>query len=271
MKKITYTIFGHTGFIGSNFKKKLKNHNLILPKRKQFLFKENLGHIIYCIGSDNWKKDPYNSFFANIGYIPQIINNNNFSSFNYLSSIKIYNHTKATKESLELNVNPSNNEDYFLIKKICAESFLNSQNKKFKIFRLTNTYGDNFYAPLALSAFIRNSVKNKVINLTINKNSLKDFLNINDAINLMIKIIKSGKKNTYNIASGKRISLNTIAKKIQHITNCKIIYKNQNVRIDEPKINIDQIKKEFKFKETSYILDDLKHLIHTFKKRINYE
>ena len=39
-KKYTFTIFGHTGFIGSHLKKKLKNQKLILPKRNQLLFKQ---------------------------------------------------------------------------------------------------------------------------------------------------------------------------------------------------------------------------------------
>ena len=76
-----YTIFGHTGFIGRNLKKKLKNHKLILPRRNQIKIKRFLGNIIYCIGSDNWMNDYYNSYKANLGFIPEIIKNNKFNSF----------------------------------------------------------------------------------------------------------------------------------------------------------------------------------------------
>jgi len=76
MKKKTFTIFGHTGFIGSHLKKRLHYHKLILPKRGELIFNKNLGDIIYCIGSDLWKKNPYQSFHANLGYVPEIISNN---------------------------------------------------------------------------------------------------------------------------------------------------------------------------------------------------
>ena len=54
-----YTIFGHTGFIGSNLVKYLGKHKVFLPPKKKFIFKKNLGHVIYSIGSDNWKKDTF--------------------------------------------------------------------------------------------------------------------------------------------------------------------------------------------------------------------
>ena len=263
-KKHTFNIFGHTGFIGSHLKKKLKNQKLILPKRNQFIFKQNLGHIIYCIGSDNWKKDPHNSFLANIGYLPKILNKNKFLSFNYISSIKVYNNLKIGKENSTLKINPLSKEDYFMIKKACAEAYLLAQKKNIKILRLTNIFGDNYKAPLALPAFIRNSVNSKKILLTINKNSLKDYLSIQDAINLIIKIVINGRNNIYNIASSKRVPLIAIAKKIQKVTKCKIILKNQRLIINEPKIDISKIKKEFKFEQSLDIIKSVKFLVEDF-------
>ena len=144
-----------------------------------------------------------------------------------------------------------------------------TQKKRFKIIRLSNIYGDNFNAPLALSNFIKNSVKLGKINLTINKKSLKDYLSIDDAIHLILTIINKGKKNIYNVASGKRISLDQITKKIQKITKCKILLSSQNLRINEPKININRIRSEFKFKQSSHLLKDLNNLLLDFKNTIH--
>ena len=44
-----FTIFGHTGFLGSNLAKYLKKYKIFLPPKKKFIFKKNLGNIIYCI------------------------------------------------------------------------------------------------------------------------------------------------------------------------------------------------------------------------------
>ena len=268
MKKKTFTIFGHTGFIGSHLKKRLHYHKLILPKRGELIFNKNLGDIIYCIGSDLWKKNPYQSFHANLGYVPEIISNNKFTSFNFLSSIKIYENIHTAKENSILKVNPNDPNSYFKITKICAESFLSS-HKKIKVIRLGNIYGNNFNAPLALSTFIRDSVRLKKINLTVNGNSLKDYLSIDDAVNLILLIIDKGKKNIYNVASGKRLSLKQITTTIKKITNCKILNSNKNLNISEPKINIQRIKDEFRFKQSSNLLSDLERLILEYKKKNN--
>ena len=269
--KRTFTIFGHTGFIGTHLKKKLQNHNLILPNKKEIFINKNLGNIIYCIGSDHWKTDVYNSFEANLGYIPKILKCNKFSTFNFLSSIKVYGNVNETNESSKLKVSLNNPNAYYMIKKICAESIILSQKKKFKIIRLSNIYGDNFDAPLLLPTFIRDSVKFKKIFIKINQNSLKNYLNVNDAVNLISLIINKGKENIYNIASERRISLKMIAEKIKKKTNCKIFLSNQKLIMSEPKISILKIKKEFNFKETSSLLRDLDNLILEFKKKNNYE
>jgi len=113
MKKKTFTIFGHTGFIGSHLKKRLQYHKLILPKRGEIILNKNLGNIIYCVGSDLWKKNPYDSFHANLGYVPEILKNNKFSSFNFLSSIKVYENVYSAKESSTLKVNPQRSQCLF--------------------------------------------------------------------------------------------------------------------------------------------------------------
>ena len=260
-----FTIFGHNGFIGTNLKKKLKNHNLILPKRNQLKIKRFLGHVIYCIGSDNWMNDKFNSYMANIGYIPEIIKNNKFKTFTFLSTTRIYKKNSFTNEESSLNVNPLDLNDFYNLKKICAESYLLNQKENIKIIRLSNIYGENFWAPLVLPKFITNSVDRKKIFITINKHSTKDFLSINEAVKMIYIIATRGKKKIYNVASGKNLSLIQIATEIQKQTNCKIILKNQNILIKEPKININRIKKEFKIKIKSNLIKDISMLIQKYR------
>jgi nucleoside-diphosphate-sugar epimerase len=267
LKKKTYTIFGHTGFIGSFFKNKLFKENLILPKKKQIVFKKNLGHIIYCIGSDDWLNDSYNSYYANLGYLPEIIKKNKYQSFTFLSSTRLYRNLKETDEDCSLVINPTNLDNYYNIKKICAESFLLSQkNSKIKIIRLANIYGFSPNSTLVIPTLIMNAINKKKIRILINKKSSKDFLSIEDVFTIILKIIKNGKRNLYNIGSGKNITLQQIAQKISLYTNCKVIYSNQKKIIKEPIINISKIKKEFKFKPSSSLIYDLPNLIQKYKK-----
>ena len=60
-------------------------------------FNKNLHNIIYCIGSDNWIKDPKGSFDANLGIVPKIIFNNKFASFTFLSTVRVYIGRKSNK------------------------------------------------------------------------------------------------------------------------------------------------------------------------------
>ena len=81
----------------------------------------------------------------------------------------------------------------------------------------------------------------------------------------MLEIIKKGKHRIYNVASGKNIKLNEIAKEIKKITNCKLIYKNQNKLVLEPMINIERIKREFYFKPEVNLIKSLSSIINNYK------
>jgi nucleoside-diphosphate-sugar epimerase len=250
-----FTIFGHSGFLGLNLVKNLKKEKIFLPPRNRFIFKKNLGHIIYCIGSDDWKKDPINSFDANLGYLPLIIRNNKFKSFTYISSCRIYNNSETTTESSFFKVNPTKSDEYYDLKKILSENFLFSSKINFKIIRVSNILGYSPKSPLVFPMFVKNAIFKKQITISINKNSSKDFVHIDDVVQLIIKIIKKGKSNIYNLASGKNIELITLANMIKSKIKCKIILKNQSIKIIEPKINITKIRNEFNFKPKKIFFD----------------
>lgn len=266
-----YTIFGLNGFIGSEIinhlkKKKIKVNHI---KRDQTYFKKNLGHVIYCVGSDNWKKLPKEGFESNLGHLKEILFNSKFKSFLFLSSTRVYvnNSNKKTNENSDIIVNSQVLNDYYNLLKLTSESIcLNLKKKNIKIIRLSNVLGNNFNSPLVFPSLIRDAIKKNEITLLINKNSTKDYIHIDDVINLIFKIIKVGKKKVYNLASGKNITLLKIAKLIQNETKCKLKFKNQFTLITEPKININRIKKEFKFKPKKNIDLQIKNIIKDFKK-----
>ena len=268
--KNSYTIFGQ-GFLGTNLRKYLKNkkYKIFIPKKGKFLFNKNLNNIIYCIGNDDWKNDPLASYEANLGIIPKIIFRNKFTSFTLISSTRVYinNSSKNTSEKNTVKIKSDDPNMLYNALKITAENLcLSIKNKKIKVIRMSNLFGDNFTnQKYILPTFVRESIRKKKINILINKNSSKDFLFVNEAIYVMMKIIKKSKHRIYNIAAGKNIKLNEIAKKIQKITNCKLIYKNQNKLILEPIINIERIKREFYFKPEVNLIKSLSSIIKNYK------
>ena len=268
--KNLYTIFGQ-GFVGINIAKflKQKKYKLFIPKKGKYKFNKDLHNIIYCIGSDNWIKDPKGSFEANLGIIPKIIFDNKFSSFTLISSTRVYlGKSKKTNEDSIIHTNPNNKNFYYNSLKISAESLcLSLPNKKIKVIRMSNLFGDNFTNQVyLLPTLIRNSIKYKKINIYISKNSTKDFIYVNDALDVLLKIIKRGKHRLYNVASGKNIKLSKILKEIKKITNCKINYTYNSNVVKEPKINIKRIINEFNFKTKNNLINFLNHLIINYKK-----
>ena len=174
---------------------------------------------------------------------------------------------KKTNEKSSVQINPNIGNLYFNSLKLTAESLcLSLSNKKIKVVRISNLFGDNFTNQIyLLPTLIRNSIKNKKINILINKKSSKDFIHIYEAFEVLLKIIKKGKYRLYNIASGKNIELFKISQKIKKITNCKVDYKNQNKLIKEPIIDISRIKKEFNFKAKKDLINSLDQLIANYK------
>jgi nucleoside-diphosphate-sugar epimerase len=265
-----FTIFGK-GFVGENLYKflKKKNCNLFMPNKGKYKFKENLNHIVYCIGNQNWLKNPKKTYEANLDMMTKILFNNKFKSFTLISSTRLYfsNLKENTSETSFIKINTNEKKFLYNSLKISAENLCLCLDKAgVKVVRISNLYANKFTnQAYVLPSLIRDSVKKKCINITINKNSTKDFIHVEDAFNVLFKIIMKGKYRMYNIASGQNISLDQISKKIKKITNCKILYKKNLMTLKEPKINITRIKKEFNFRPKYNLINFIEELIKNQK------
>ena len=265
-----YTIFGSSGFFGTNLYKVLKERKekIFIPKKNKYLFNKNLGNIIYCIGTSESIKNPKNALIANLEILSKILTNNKFQTFTYLSSIRVYSKSSKTKETDKITFNHNEKGVYFKSLKLAAESLcLQMNNPKIKIIRLANVFGHYFSNQIyLLPTLLRQSITKRKISIIINKNSKKNYLNVNDAINVILKIINKSKHQIYNVASDKQISIGQISEKIKKFTNCKVLYKNSNIIVNEPKINIQRIKKEFNFKPKIKFEKEIQKIIGNYKK-----
>ena len=262
-----YTIFGHNGFLGKNIVHYLKTKKIkyFLPGKK-VKFSKNLNNVIYCVGVYDVLDKPTKAIDASIKLLSNVIINNKFKSFLLISSTRLYLNSAKTKENDNILVDPHSKDYFFNSLRLTAENFCLSQNnKKIKVVRISNLYGDFFKnQKYFLPNLIRNSIKNKLINISINKNLKKNYLNVHDAIEIIFKIINKSKHRLYNVASDKRYSLDFISNTIQKITKCKRKLSNQKYRYDEPIININRVKKEFKFKPKNDFKEKLQNIIKEF-------
>lgn len=250
--KNKFTIFGHTGFLGRNILEylKKKKHAIFLPPRKKYIFKKNLENIIYCIGSDDVLKNPLDTIDSNFRILCKVIEQNNFKSFLFVSSTRVYLGNKETKESSYIKIDTNQMTYFFNILKLASENFcLSKNNKNIKVVRLSNLYGKYFKKQIYLLPTLLRKSKNKgKIVIKINKNSKKNYLDVNCAIPQILKIVSKSKYRIYNIASNKLYPIKFIIENLQKKSKFEVVYKNQKTRYDEPKIDITRVKKEFKFK-----------------------
>ena len=270
MSKDFFTIFGQ-GFVGTNFSIFLKKngYKFFFPKKGKYKFNKNLNHVIYCIGNQNWLVSPKRTYNANLAMVANIIFNNKFKSFTLISSTRLYlaSLKNKTSENDLISTNTTNKNFLYNSLKIAAENLcLSLDNKNIKVVRISNLFGDNFTnQAYLLPTWIRSSILSKKINLNIKRNSSKDFIYVDDAFKVLLKIIQKGKFRLYNVAFGKNTKLVNILKEIKKITDCKISYKKNSRLVIEPKININRIRKEFNFKANNNLIDLLKHLIINYK------
>ena len=261
-----FTIFG-SGFVGKNlclFLEK-RGYRVFMPSKQNFKFKNNLNHVIYCIGNQNWLDNLQTTYEANLGMLAKILFNNRFKSFTLISSTRLYlaNKQNETNENNFIKVDTSRSNFFYNSLKITAENLCLSINKKnIKVVRFSNLYANKFTKQkYILPSLIRDATLKKKITLKIGKNSTKDFIHVEDAFNILLKIIIKSKHRMYNIANGKNYKISEIVKKIKELTNCKILLKQNIKTIKEPKININRIKKEFRYKTKYNLLDIIDKMI----------
>ena len=130
-------------------------------------------------------------------------------------------------------------------------------------FRFFNVYGPRLNTSGQYSAVIANFLSQmktkKPLTIVGNGKQTRDFIHVDDLVNAFIKVIKSNLANKiYNLGSGKKNSINTIAKifggKRKFIPN----------RPGEPKnslANISKAKKEINWKPKITIEEGIKRLI----------
>ena len=100
-----------------------------------------------------------------------------------------------------------------------------------------------------MPTIIRNIKNKKKIILSISPFSKKNYLHVEDAIKVSIKISHKGKFRIYNVASKSMITINEIFKLLKKTKKFDMSILNYKKINHEPKININRIEKEFKFFE----------------------
>jgi nucleoside-diphosphate-sugar epimerase len=296
-KKINLLVVGGTGFLGYHILKKAKKifNCTSVSKSKPSISRRVKGvKYIICDITNKIKlkkatKDSFDYVVNFSGYVDHsnrsIVTKTHFfgsknlidifkyksiSSFIQIGTSLEYGNTKSPhEESLKCYPKTRYALAKYKINKYLLHCF-DKYNFPVTILRLYQVYGPNQLSNRLIPFIICQCIKNKTFPCT-NGEQLRDFLYIDDLVNLIFKIFdsKNVKGNIYNVGCGKPLKVKKVIRYIVSlIKKGKPQFGKIQMRNDEMKAvypNINKVKSDFNWKIKNNFLKGLKKTINYYK------
>lgn len=215
--------------------------------------------------------NPNDCFDININGTTNVIKamqTNKIKKIVFASSCSIYPLALKNKIKENSKIDPSTP---YSISKYSGEKIIkyySSKNKiNFCILRFFNIYGigQSFDSPYAavIPKFIYAAIKNKKIYINGNGKQKRDFINIKDVIKIYELVIKNQITGTYNVGTGKSISINQLIKYLlKFFPNLKKTYKSAIIGdAMNSQASIEKINKKISLNKLINIEEGLETLI----------
>ena len=256
MKKILVT--GSRGFIGKQVVARLKKSEIIMDslgseqvdlKNIDQVMRLDKSDVVIHLGSKTRKDLDWNEYFNN-----NVLGTLNILEYCIRKKIKkmifvssyVYGNPEYSPIDEKHSISPHNayTRSKFLAEQLC-KFYAKNSDLNLIILRPFNIFGKTLPTGFLISNLLKATETNEKITI-INKESKRDFLYVDDFVDVILKIIDYDSKfDIFNVGSGVSYSFRDIIKKIEDMTSKKINieYKNdkesliQDIKADILKLN----------------------------------
>lgn len=254
-------ITGSSGFIGKNLVEKLSSNNKVLaPNHKELdllnfikvedYFKKNSIDIVIhtaVVGGSRKEEHKSDSFQKNMRMFLNIVRNKKyFKKFINLGSGAEYDKNKPLIKVKENNFDTHVPTDDYGFYKYCCSKYIENK-EKFINLRIFGLFGKFERYDLR---FISNAICKYIfkIPITINQNVNFDYVYIDDFTKIVRYFVENNtNEKFFNIGTGKKIDLLTIARKINNLSSYKVKITVKNSGLNkEYSCNNSRMLKEIK-------------------------
>lgn len=260
-----FTVLGAGGFIGGALAASLRKNGVecFAPARGDgAIFSRPLGHVIYAIGlTADFRRRPIDTARAHVSVLADIMEKAEFDSLTYLSSTRVYAGGDTASPDARLSVHPADPSDLYNITKLAGESLcLNGGRGNTRVARLSNVVGvaqtasENF-----IDDIVREALRGRLVMRSAPESS-KDYITLDDVVNLLPTIAANGTQSIYNLAAGRNIRNDEWTARLARDTGCEVVYEKDAPAWVFPEIDISGTCGEFGFSPGS-ALDILPTLI----------
>lgn len=257
------TILGAEGFIGSHLAVYLDRRGLPFRAfgREPPPTGVRLGAVIDCVGvTGDFRERPLDAIRAHVGRLPALLDRADFDSFLYLSSTRVYRRASArSREEDVLLLDPGDAEDLYAISKAAGEALILAMGARGRVARLANVYGagqrDTF-----LAALIAEAKASGILRLRTALDSEKDYVGVEDVVQLLVKIALDGRRRLYNVASGVQVPHARIVAALAEAQGWRIEVAPGAPSLRFPPVDVTRAREEFAYAPRS-LFDALPGLV----------
>jgi nucleoside-diphosphate-sugar epimerase len=231
------TVLGAEGFIGRQVMRRLRRDGVPFQVEAQ----GDLGTVIDCAGvTVDFRDRALQTVDAHVARLLPLLER--ARRWVYLSSTRVYRQA----------------DDLYDISKICGEALLAASGSDVCILRLSNVYGPGMSPGSFLGQLVHQAARGE-IELLSHPDSAKDYLAVEAAVEVIVRLAAGARHRVYNVASGRNIRHGDIAARLHDLTGCQVVFRDGAPLHLAAPIRIDRIRDELGF-ESGDLLADLGQL-----------